>query len=344
MRRFCWGAIGSLVAWLLMPPAACPAKTVDQLWLTLSPALSLSAGSDCGHGAGAGPASAAKRGKWSGVRSEHESEHRAVPVRTYWLNPADVSPGIRAYLVHPDAAVEEIAINRKELTKISFAMPFGDGPIHGGNFVYVIDRQAADGVLTVRTAKWLTIHHSCGWGHKHRSEAERLRSQSLPSAPLDIVINGLWDGNFHSTIMAGDTLDIRVLSEGMPVKDASIRVTTEKEWTKEVKTDNNGKASLQLARDYYPDSLLDFKRDKKSSFKIVARYEIKKRGEYNNQPYETIRYVTTFPWRYYPPRREYSSYSYGLLIGTLSFGVGGAGIYAYRERRKKPFKGTVFDE
>jgi hypothetical protein len=324
-----------------MLPADCPAKTINPLWLTLSPAFSDAAGSDCGHG---GAVPVAKRGRGKGRRPEHESEHRAVPVRTYWLNTIDVSPDITAYVVHPDTVVEEIAINREEMPKISFTLPFGDGPVHGGNFVYVIDRKVVDGVLTVRTAKWLTIHHSCGWGHNHRFEEERLRSQRLPSAPLDIVINGLWDGNFHSTIMAGDTLDIRVLLRGEPAKNVRVSVTTEKKWTNEVSTGPDGIASVQLVRDDYPDNWLAFKRDKKSSFKVVARHAVERKGIYQNQSYETVRYITTFPWRYYPSRSEYSSYSSGLLVGTLSFGVGGVGIYAYRERRKKPFKGTVFDE
>jgi hypothetical protein len=332
-------AAGCLVVWLmLMMPAVCLAETVEPLWLSLSPPVSAAA-SDWEDGNASVSVSRSK-----GARPGHESEHRPTPFRKYWLNTSDVSPDAGAYVLRPDGSSVEIPLKFDEAPSISFKTPLGDGPTHGANYVYVVDRKVAHGTLVIRVAKWLTIHHSCGWGHKHRVDAERMTSLSLTAVPFDMVINSLWDENFHSRVKSGDRLDIKVLHNNLPVKGALVSITTEEEWTREEKTGSDGTASMQMIRDHYPAKWSEFKKDRKNSFKVVSRYETKLEGMYLNQPYDRVQLVATFPWRYYPAGTDYSSYSCGLLIGTFSFGIGGAGIYAYRERRKKPFKKIVFDE
>jgi hypothetical protein len=337
------GMAGYLLVWLMMLlPAVCRAETVEPLWISFSPPVSATApdlSSDWGHGNTSVSVSRSK-----GARPGHESEHRPTPLRKYWLNTSDVSPDAKAYVLRPDGSFNEISIQFDKAPSISFKTPLGDGPIHGANYVYVVDRKVANGALVIRVAKWLTIHHRCGWGHQHRVNAKRMTSLSLTSVPFDMVINGLWDGNFHSKVMSGDRLDIKVLYNNLPVQGARVSFTTEEKWTKEEVTGSDGIASMQLIRDYYPAKWSEFKKDKKNRFKVVAKYETKLEGMYLNQPYDRVQLVATFPWLYYPARTDYSSYSYGLLIGTFSLGMGGAGIYAYRERRKRPFKEIVFDE
>jgi len=77
---------------------------------------------------------------------------------------------------------------------------------------------------------------------------------------------------------------------------------------------------------------------------VTAEYEADLKGSYQNKSYDRTSYIATLPWKYSPSRQDYSSYSFGLLIGSLSLTVSGIGVYAYRERRKKPYKRITFDE
>jgi hypothetical protein len=48
--------------------------------------------------------------------------------------------------------------------------------------------------------------------------------------------------------------------------------------------------------------------------------------------------ISTLPWRYLPARSEYTSYAHGLSLAGLAATATGIGVYAYRERRKRPYR------
>lgn len=321
------------------------------LWLSLAP-LPAAPGPDCCEA----PAAMAGRpervtpngrpgGKPGGMTAIHESEHRPLPMRTYWLNSGNLQPDAKAYVRHPDGSFDELAIeSRDNGLCVTLSTPMGDGPYHGANTVYVVEKSVKDGVLTVRVAQWLTIHHSCGWGHDHKFDPERLTAAPLPQVPFQIVLAGLWDGNFHSHVMSGETLSVMALHDSQPAAGARISLTTEKQWTKTLRTNPDGSATFQLIRDYYPANWDVFDRERKNSFKLSATYETTEHGEYAGLPYQQVRYIATFPWRYYPSRTEYSSLGAGLALGTVFMVGGGAGFYTYRQRRQQPYRGIVLDE
>ncbi len=281
----------------------------------------------------------------SGKPSRFESEHRPMPKRNYWLNLNRPTPGLKAYIMRPDGAVETTTVQPLLAgVQVQVDTPMGDGPAHGANNVYVVDRHVVDDVLVVRTAKWLTIHHNCGWGHDHKFDEIRQTSQANRDIPLEIVIDNLWDTNFHSRVMSGDELHIRLLSNGRPVSGAKLTVTSDKGWSKKITSGKDGAARLQLIRDYYPAGWLSFKREKKSAFKVLAEYEKAEPGVYQDSPYSRVLMSSTFSWRYYPARQEYHSYAWGLGIALVFSLVSGLGVYIHRERRKKPMREIVFDE
>lgn len=285
-------------------------------------------------------------GRWGGKSRripEFESEHRAVPVRKYFLKGPALSDQAEAFLLHPDGSHEQIDLTAASQKGVSFKTPLKDDAFHGANNLYVIDRQVIDGVLTVRVAKWITIHHSCGWGHDYRNTQERIAPLSLASVPLEIVIDNLWDGNFHVRTHSGDTLKVQVLTHGSPVKDAEVTVTTAKKWSLRSKTDENGIAPVQMIRDYYPSAWNVFKRTKRGRMTITAQYRAEQSGEFQGQSYSRVHYITTLPWKYTPASADYASYAFGLAMGTLSFTVAGVGIYAFRARRKRPYQRITLD-
>jgi len=280
-----------------------------------------------GHGAGGG---------------RFESEHRPLPVRTYQIIPEQLLPEAWARMLQADGTAKDLAIETCHTNVFSLKMEMDDGPMHGPNNIYVFDQQVKDGVLEVRTAKWLTIQHSCGWGHDYRNDPARLAPRSLESAPLDIVVDNLWDGNFHNALHSGDDLVIHVYSYGKPVAGASVTITSEKGWTTRKKTDADGIVRVQLIRDYYPDTWQLFNRTELGRLALIAEYIEEGKSSYGGEDFDRTRYLTSFSWKYIPASDDYNSYSYGLLVGSLGFLGSGFGVYHYRLRRRKPRKKVVF--
>jgi hypothetical protein len=275
----------------------------------------------------------------------HGSMPRPQPVHTYWLDTCQISDGAEAYVTRPEGEVEKLTIERKgHEVKMSARTPMGDGLAHGANTIYLIDRYVEQGTLVMATAKLLIIHHSCGWGHDHKFNPARMHPQPFVRAPLEIVVEGLWDENFHSNVMSGDQISFRVLSYGKPATGASVLIESEKGWQKRLVVDREGRGSFQLVRDYYPGAWQVFDRRKSGSFKMTATYETAEKGRYEGVAYEREMMNSTFAWHYYPARQEYASYAYGLLLATFSMAIVGFGVYSFRERRRKPYQSVIFDE
>ena len=134
-----------------------------------------------------------------------------------------------------------------------------------------------------------------------------------------------------------------MLSYGKPLVGAKVQLQTGEKWVKEVVTGKDGTASLQLIRDYYPAKWSDFQRTRRAEFLVTAFYEAEEQGVFKDLEYERLQYITTLPWHYSPARADYSSYGLGLIIGLLGFTFTGGGIFFYRERRKRPYKGISLE-
>lgn len=320
-----------------MPAQA--ALQVEPLQLSLNPAPFN------GEGCGYCPVPEAISGR-PGKRSRpvQESEHRPAPQRKYHLTRLRTYNNIKAFVRRPDGSLIEPTVLIGMKPGLSFPTPMGDGPAHGANNVYVVEQSVEENRLLVRTAKWITMHHSCGWGHDAKFDKTQTIPQTLNTIPLEVHINKLWDTNFHASVTSGEQLIITVLLYGKAVAGARLTLTTEQGWSKQITTDVNGMAPLQMIRDYYPSSWTGFRRSYRGKFLVTAEYDLEQAGEYNNKPYERISYIATLPWKYSPSKQDYSSYRYGLLVAVLTMTVSGVGIYAYRERRKKPYKRITFDE
>jgi len=198
--------------------------------------------------------------------------------------------------------------------------------------------------LVLRTAKWLTIHHNCGWGHDHKFNQKRLQPGSLDKVPLEIVVDDLWAMTFHSTVMSGDTINLSVFSYGQPAAGATVTIISDKGWRKRLTTDKAGRASFQMIRDYYPTSWSLFKRRKPGRLKFSAAHETDSTGTFDGEPYNRVKMLSTFSWRYYPAAREYSSLAYGLLVAVITMAASGVGIFFYRSNRSKNYRDISFDE
>ncbi len=270
-----------------------------------------------------------------------ENEHIPQPTRSYLLHNRYYHSDINAVVRRPNGKVEPASVQGDI---ISFKASMGDGPAHGAHNLYVTEKWLENDTLVIRVAKWITMHHSCGWGHDHKFDEQRITPQALPDIPLEIVPGKLWDSNFHASLRAGDILQIQVLSKGRPLPNAGLTIRTSTNWTKLFSTDQDGAVTFQLINDYIPSTWPSFKRTHRMPLMLTASYSTSQSGVYKEQPYSNIQYVTTLPWHYQPARSQYSSYGYGLLIGSFMMVVTGMGIYAYRGKRRRPCRGTKKNE
>lgn len=289
-----------------------------------------------------------KGGRRAGPRGDSggdHSEHRAAPVKKFYLNLHDLSDNAKAYVMRPDGKMAEGKLSHDEgAWTVTFDTKPMDGSMDGIFNVYVVDKEVIDGTLLIKVAKMNVINHSCGWGHKYKFDKERLKPKQLDAIPLEIVGSELWNKNFHTSTMSGDNFVFSVLHNGKPVEGAAVRMRTQSGWVKMLRTGNDGKGSVQLIRDYYPENWTDFKARKKGNLLFTAEYEIEEKGTFEDSKYNKIRLITTLPWKYQPQRKEYTSYVYGISITTLFALVVGLGVYIHRQRRKKPYREVMFDE
>lgn len=348
MKRHISPCCLALAAALILTMSSSSALATVIAPLRLSPAPVLNA-EDCEEHPGQPVKASAKRGrngKPSGKPDQQpalESEHRPQPVRTYYFNEHRRLAEIEAFVRRPDGTITQPTLQLGVNPKLSFPTPFGEGPGHGANNVYLLEQGVEDQILVVRIAQWITMHHSCGWGHEHKFNPERTTPQALNTLPLEIVIDDLWDPNFHAKVTTGQELTITVLNYGKPLSGAKVQVQSEQKWVKEVITGKDGTATLQLIRDYYPTKWSDFHRSRRGEFLVTASYEAAEQGMFRDHKYQRVQYLTTLPWQYSPARADYSSYSLGLIITLLGFTLTGGGVYFYRERRKKPYRGISLE-
>lgn len=278
-------------------------------------------------------------------RREFESEHRPVPVRRYRLISEQPFGDLEALVRRPDGNLEEVRIEpEQDAFRVSFKTPFGDGPFHGVHNLYVIDRQVADTSLIVRIAKWHTIHHSCAWGHEYKYDQDKIRAHSLDSIPLEISCQGLWDRNLHAGVRSGDRLRFEVLSFGIPVPDAEIHLTSGRGWSRQERTAADGSASFQLIRDYYPPVWDAFNSRHRERFAATVRLQVRQQGRFAGKDYDSITYMASLPWTYYPSRKDYMSHAFGLSIGLFVLTAAAFAVFAYRQWHSRPYQEVIFSE
>ncbi len=94
-------------------------------------------------------------------------------------------------------------------------------------------------------------------------------------APLELLVDPLWDSNFHVRTMAGDTLRFRVMLEGEPLQNASLLVECAQGWASRFSTDASGISEVQLLRDYYPDTWSRFARNHREPMYVTQRSDSK---------------------------------------------------------------------
>lgn len=216
-------------------------------------------------------------------------------------------------------------------------------PAQGFYRVYATTRKLQGEILSISVAK-----AEVGNFTHDAEEEERARGAAadrvLDSAPIEIVRERQPNEKpLFFRLRSGDEQVFVVLQKGLPAAGARVRFVSHQGWTKEAVSDEQGRVSFQIIRDYFP-PWSEFQKRFKASFLLIAEASAAEAGSYKGQPYTGVRYQATLAGSYYPSPEDYRSYAWGLGVGLAIVLFGGAAVYLYRRRRIRPFPEVRFDD
>lgn len=219
---------------------------------------------------------------------------------------------------------------------VSFPMP--DPGVYN---IYFVQQAVDQDNLNLTVAK-AEVMRSAGHA-KAEGEAQLMQPRTDPRVPVEIIRQRKADEGLFTRINYGDTLTFQVLRQGKPVQNARVTFTSGQGWSSSQLSDEDGKATFVVIRDYFPD-WNDFDRRHRETFLVSASFGVEQSGEWQGGSYRNARYTTSLAGAYYPSSNDYESYAWGLGVGLLGLLFSGSAIYLYRRRRLQPYREVKFDE
>ena len=214
-------------------------------------------------------------------------------------------------------------------------------PDEGYYNAYHVARTVIGDHLNIDVAKAEVLKHSCREGHEHYPAHKTPKTWS--EAPIEIVRLRESEDNFHTRRQWGDKLKFKILRAGEPYPKARVTLETGSGWAKTADSDENGIATFQIIRDYFPEGE-KFERRHRERYTITAEIIADEAGQLNAQVFSETYSQATLSGTYDPRKSDYESSAQGLMYGSVGFLVLGVSSYWYRKRREQPFKETRFDE
>ena len=232
---------------------------------------------------------------------------------------------------------QDVSVDEEHgLLDITFPMPE-----EGFYNIYVSRQQVNNGERQIQTAKAEVLKHSCREGHDNIQE--KMPPRHNAAIALEIVRERRPKEDFHTRIGFGDTVSFIVMRNGKPQPDAEVTLTTAQDWSKRAVSDGRGRVSYTMIRDYFPPWRM-FNKRHAQPYLVKAEYRQQESGKLDGRDYDRTLYRASFAGSYFPSRRDYESYAYGLMIGLFMLVFSGLAVYLYRRRRIRPFREVCFDE
>lgn len=219
---------------------------------------------------------------------------------------------------------------------VTFPMP--EPGVYNAYFV----RRAVDQETLAVTVAKAEVMRSAGHG-KVEGEAQMMLPRTDSRVPVEIVRERKDKEGLFTRINYGDTIRFQVLRDGKPVQNARVSFTSGQGWSNSAQSDEDGRASFVVIRDYFPE-WREFDRRHRETFVVSASFPVEQTGEWQGTPYRNVRYTTTLAGAYYPAIEDYESYAWGLGIAVVVLLFSGTAIYLYRRRRVRPYREVSFDE
>lgn len=271
-------------------------------------------------------------------------------VKRLWLRSGADPQKSSFYREEPDAAPEMLLVTPQGKPDGEPLPPAAEGqrnlsfemPVQGFYRLYVTTRKLQGETLSVSVAKAEVGNFTHDGDDEERAKAV-VANRVLESAPIDIVRERLPNEKPFFRLLSGDDQAFVVLQKGLPAAGARVRFVSHQGWVKEAVSDEQGRVSFQIIRDYFP-PWSDFQKRFKATFLVIAEANAAETGSHKDQPYTSVRYQATLAGSYYPSPDDYRSYAWGLGVGLLAVLFSGVAIYLYRRRRVKPFQEVRLNE
>lgn len=256
---------------------------------------------------------------------------------SFYREDADALP--ERLLVTPNGKPEGESLPPAEEGRknLSFEMP-----AQGFYRLYVTTRKLQGEILSVSVAKAEIGNFTHDADDEERAKAV-LGNRVLETAPIEIVRERPTNESPFFRLLSGDNPTFIILQKGLPTAGVRVRFVSHQGWSKEAVSDEQGRVSFQIIRDYFP-PWSEFQKRFKATFLIIAEADAAESGRHNEQPYTSVRYQATLAGSYYPSPDDYRSYAWGLGVSLLIVLFCGVAIYLYRRRRVKPFQEVRFND
>ncbi len=207
---------------------------------------------------------------------------------------------------------------------------------------YLIKKTPLGDTLHVNIAKVELLNHSCRNGH-----SKKLESRPVNYYPeitdFEVIRLRKPHSDFHYFTSSGEEVKYKAIFEGKAVENVKITINTEKGWSKILASDANGELSYQFIQDYFT-KWQELNSRTIYYYLLKAEYTLEIDNSYKGQNYKYIYYTFTMSDGYRPARTMYASMVWGLVVFLTIFIISIAGVFIYKERRKKPYKEISFDE
>ncbi len=267
-----------------------------------------------------------------------------IPQKRLWLRSGndpqrsgfaqnDPAAQIETLLVTPDSKPEGevLSVAGEERKGVSFEMPK-----QGFYRLYLTSRKLQGETLNINVAKAEITNIGHGGDEEEIAKA-LVAPRVLESAAIEIVRERKPDEKRFFQLKSGEEQAYIVLQKGLPLQGARVRFVSHQGWVKEAMSDEQGRVSFQIVRDYFP-LWNEFQKRFKATYLVIAEANAAEVGKFNEQPYSNVKYQASLAGNYYPSPEDYLSYAWGLGIGLFITLFCGVAVYLYRRRRVKPFQ------
>ncbi len=182
---------------------------------------------------------------------------------------------------------------------------------------------------------WLKIAKTEYKRFDHSSHTEYDKEKMAPVAPKNIVLDILRlrneNENFYSRLRTSQKVTFLILKNQKPLAGVPVTFQTEFGWQKRSLTDENGKVTFRLIRDYFP-----------PKDKFNKRYREKFIVSVSENIGDKM-VTTTYFGAFSPHRNEYESTAYAIMATILILIGVGIVVVLYR-KSKADHKEVTFDE
>jgi len=269
-----------------------------------------------------------KRGSMHRGMMHMGGRNQGVPKRKFFLATSSIKRPLcvkdavgEIFVLDPDHKLIKPSVKQRECLSVEFEVP-------KNGFYTIYYMQDLDDVINIAKYEYKRFDHQTDEAY----DPKKHKAVTIKEIPFDILRLRSKDESFYSRLRAGEEVKFKVLKDQKPVKGAKVKLTTQFGWSKVARTDENGIAKVKLIKDYMPKKER-FNKRFREKFIVTATYK-------DGDKLYKISYTNSFV----PPRDEFMSVKYSLILISLFILLISGAIFFYRARVQKPYKEVRFDE